>query len=136
MGRAIAILGLLASLGCATTQTVGQTATIYSDRDQLWMAAMSAIQDIGGRIVISNRSSGTIVGRIEVEGTPVDLTVSITGSPAGSATQRDYWDVSVRGSLVGGEEVDEEWRRRLTYFEEQVIERISLAGSRPPGAMP
>jgi hypothetical protein len=133
MTRLAAVLALLASLGCASSQSVGRTSTIYTEKDRLWMATQSAIQDIGGRIVISNRSTGTVVGRLEVEGTPVDLTVSISGSPAPDAPLLDYWDVNVRGSLVGESEPDEEWQRRLRYFEEQVIERINVSVPRPIG---
>jgi len=135
MRRLAAALVLLACLGCASSQSVGQTTTIYTEKDRLWLAAQSAIQDIGGRIVISNRSTGTVVGRLEVEGTPIDLTVGISGSPAPGATLLGYWDVNVRGSLVGESEPGEEWQRRLRYFEDQVIERVNLSAARPAGAV-
>ena len=136
MRRLAAAVALLVCLGCATSQSIGHTTTIYTAKDRLWMAAQSAIHDIGGRIVMSNRTTGTVVGRIEVEGTPVDLTVSISGSPAPGSSTEGYWDVNVRGALVGESQPDEEWKRRLSYFEEQVIERINGAAMRPAGMVP
>lgn len=131
MTRLAAAVCLLACLGCATSGSIGQSATVYAEKDRLWLAAQSAIQDIGGRIVMSNRTAGTVVGRIEVEGTPINLTVSISGSPELGSSTRGYWDVDVRGSIVGEPEPDEEWQRRLTYFEQQVIDRINAAGFQP-----
>lgn len=136
MTRLAVSLGLLACLGCATTQTVGQTTTIYADKGRLFLAAQSAIQEMGGRIIMSNRSTGTVVGRLEVEGTPIDLTVDISGSPEPGANNRGYWDVNVRGALVGESAPDEEWQRRLKYFEDQVIEHINMSAARPVGAVP
>ena len=127
MHRLVAAALIVACLGCATTQSVGTTTTIYTDRDRLWLAAQGALQDIGARIVVSNRSTGTLVGRLDVEGTPIELTVSISGSPAPGERFEGYWDVNVRGALVGDSAPDEEWQRRLTYFEDQVMERVNAA---------
>jgi hypothetical protein len=134
MMRLAAAVGMLACFGCATSQSVGQSATVYSERDVLFMAAQSAIHDLGGRIVVADRSMGTVVGRMDVEGTPIDLTVSISGSPAPGSASGGYWDVNVRGSLVNESEPDENWQRRLRYFEEQVMDRINVSAVQPPGA--
>lgn len=128
MSRIAAAVLCVACLGCATTQSVGQTTTMYVAKDRLWLAAQGALKDIGARIVVANQSTGTIVGRLEVEGTPIDLTVGISGSPAPGERLVGYWDVSVRGALLGDSQPTEEWQRRLTYFEDQVIDRINAAG--------
>jgi hypothetical protein len=100
--RALAIVVTLAlSVSCASTSSVGTTTTVYADKTQLWLAAQRAIREMGGKIVHADEASGTVAGRIDVEGTPIDLSASIWGSPATAGATVDYYDVEVRASLVG-----------------------------------
>ena len=119
---------LMVSLACATTSSsVGETRFFYGNKTQLFIAAEQAIVDLGGEIVMSNQSMGTVVGRFNVEGTPVNLNVQIKWSPRPDAGQMYFFDVSAAGSIVGVQEPDEEWKRQLKWFEEQFFENLSAA---------
>jgi len=134
--RALALVVALAlSVSCASTGSVGMTTTVYADTTQLWLAAQRAIREMGGKIVHADEASGTVAGRIDVEGTPIDLSVSIWGSPAAEHTAVDYYDVDVRASLVGDSEPSEEWQRRLKFLADELMERIT-AGASGPGHDP
>ena len=128
--RALALAAALAlSLSCASSGSVGTTATLYADRTELWLAAQTAIREMGGRIVHADKNSGTVAGRIDVEGTPIDLSVRIWGSPASAAASVDSFDVDVRASLTGDPAPDEEWQRRLKFLADELLQRISAAAS-------
>ncbi len=128
---------LAVSLACASSGSLGQTKNFYADESLLWYAAQDAITAMGGRISMSNQSVKTVVGRFNVEGTPVQLSVQITGSPSPDAGQFDFFDVSAVASLVGDPTPDEEWKRQLKWFEEEFLNTLSAAvpqrtGSRAP----
>ena len=134
--RALAIVVTLAlSVSCASTSSVGTTTTVYADKTQLWLAAQVAIRDMGGRIVHADQTTGTVAGRLQVEGTPIDLNVSIAGSPAPESPLEGPWDVTARASLVGDSAPDEEWQRRLKFLTDELIERILAAASTPRGGV-
>ncbi|HOC44051.1 MAG TPA: hypothetical protein PKJ99_13625 [Thermoanaerobaculales bacterium] len=135
--RALAVVAALGlAISCASSASVGTTATFYADSSQLWLAAQAAIREMGGRIVHADRANGTVAGRLDVEGTPIDLSISIWGSPASERTAVDYYDVDVRASLASGAAPDEEWQRRLKYVEGELVERIGAAAAGPVRAMP
>ena len=130
--RALAlVIALALSVSCASTSSVGTTTTVYADTTQLWLAAQRAIREMGGKIVRADEASSTVAGRIDVEGTPIDLSVSLWGSPASEATTVDYYDVNVRASLVGDSAPSEEWQRRLKFLADELSERISAAAPEP-----
>ena len=130
--RALALVVALAlSVSCASSSSVGTTATVYADKTQLWLAAQRAIREMGGKIVHADEASGTVAGRIDVEGTPIDLSVSIWGSPATAGATVDYYDVDVRASLVGDSEPSEEWQRRLKFLADELMDRITAGASGP-----
>jgi len=133
----VAAVALAVSLSCASSGSVGATASLYAEKTQLWLAAQRAIRDMGGRIVHADEATGTVAGRLDVEGTPVDLNVTISGSPASEPANVDYFDVDVRASLVGDPAPDEEWQRRLRFLADELLERISTASPRRgPGLQP
>ena len=76
---------LVVSLACSTSGSLGQSANYYTEEQQLWMAVQTVIQDLGGRIIMANKDAQTAVGRFDFEGTPVDLSVDISGSPSPDA---------------------------------------------------
>lgn len=128
---------LALSLSCASSGSVRATASLYAEKTQLWLTAQRAIRDMGGRIVHADEATGTVAGRLDVEGTPVDLNVNISGSPASEPATVDYFDVDVRASLVGDPAPDEEWQRRLRFLADELLERISAASPRRgPGLQP
>jgi len=128
--RALAAVAAIAiSLSCASSESVGTTATVYADKGQLWLAAQAAIKEMGGRIVHADRANGNVAGRLDVEGTPIDVSVSIWGSPASERAAVDYYDVDVRASLAGGSAPDEQWQRRLKYLEGELMDRIMAGAS-------
>ena len=85
------------------------------------------ITAMGGRIAMSNQAMGTVVGRFDVEGTPVELTAQVKGSPSPDAGQIDYFDVSAAASVVGDRDPDEEWTRQLKWFEEEFFRILAQA---------
>ena len=80
-----------------------------------------------GRIALANQSMGTVVGRFDVEGTPVELTTQVKGSPSPDAGQIDFFDVSAAASVVGDKDPDEEWKRQLRFFEEEFFRILTQA---------
>jgi hypothetical protein len=128
--RALAIVVVLGlALACASSGSVGTTSTVYADRTQLWLAAQTAIREMGGLVVHADEASGTVAGRLDVEGTPIDLSVSLWGSPASEAVTVDYFDVDAHAALAGGGDVSEEWQRRLRYLADELMDRISAAAT-------
>ena len=135
--RALALLVALAvSVSCASSSSVGTTTTVYADKTQLWLAAQRAIRDMGGKIVRADEASGTVAGRLDVEGTPIDLSVSLWGSPASEAATVDYFDVDAHAALAGGGDVSEEWQRRLKFLADELLQRVSAAATGPARALP
>ena len=134
MSRFVLALLLVLSLGCASSgSSIGQTEHFYANKTQLFMDAESAIIQLGGTIITSNQAMGVVVGRFDVEGTPVDLDVDIKGSPSPDAGGRAAdFDLTARASLVGDREPDEDWKRQLEWFTDEYMKILS-SGSRPPG---
>jgi hypothetical protein len=132
----VAALALAVSLSCASSESVGTTASLYAEKTQLWLAAQRAIRDMGGKIVHADEATGTVAGRLDVEGTPVDLNVTISGSPASEPANVDYFDVDVRASLVGDPAPDEEWQRRLEFLSDELMDRITAGASRMTRGVP
>ncbi len=134
MFRLSAVLLLVLSLACASsTSSIGQTEHFYANKSQLFMDAEGAILALGGKIISSNKSMGFVVGRFDVEGTPVDLNVNIKGSPSPDAGSGPAdFDVTASASLVGDREPDDDWQRQLQWFEDEYM-RILSGSSRQPG---
>ena len=115
---------LVVSLACATTSSsIGETRFFYGNKRQLMMAAEQAIVDLGGEVVLSNQSMGTVVGRFNVEGTSVDLNVSIVGSPSPDAGNE--FDVTARATVVGDYEPTDQWKEQLKWFEKEFMRVFS-----------
>jgi hypothetical protein len=120
------ILGavIVVSLACSTSGSLGQSANYYTEDQQLWMAVQTVIQDLGGRVILANKGAQTAVGRFDFEGTPVDLSVDISGSPSPDAGKLSDHRVSAAASLVGDREPDDEWKRQLTWLEDQFFDAL------------
>lgn len=128
--KAIAAAVVLSlSLSCASSGSVGATASLYAEKTQLWLAAQRAIRDMGGRIVRADEAVGTVAGRLDVEGTPVDLNVNISGSPAPESPLEGPWDVTAYASLAGDPAPNEEWQRRLKFLADELMDRIMAGAS-------
>jgi hypothetical protein len=129
---------IVVSLACSTSGSLGQSTNYYTDEQQLWMAVQTVIQDLGGRIIMANKDAQTAVGRFDFEGTPVDLSVDISGSPSPDAGQLSDYRVSAAASLVGDREPDEEWKRQLTWLEDQFFDALEpmVQSSRKQGYVP
>ena len=134
--RIVAVsIAVALSLSCATG-SIGTSVSLWGDQDQLWLAAQRAIREMGGRIVHADRATGTVAGRLDVEGTPIDLNVSITGSPAPESTADGPWDITVRASVVGDTAPGEEWQRRLEFLSDELMDRITAASTGSVRALP
>jgi hypothetical protein len=133
----VVALAIAVSLSCASSGSVGATASLYAEKTRIWLAAQRAIRAMGGRIVHADEATGTVAGRLDVEGTPVDLNVTISGSPASEPAIADYFDVDVRASLAGDPAPDEEWQRRLRFLADELLARIRTGSpERGPGLQP
>jgi len=134
MYRLALVLLLVVSLGCASSgSSIGRTEHFYANTTQLFVDAENAIVQLGGTIITSNQAMGVVVGRFDVEGTPVDLDVGIKGPPSPDASGRAaHFDVTARASLVGDREPDQDWTRQLEWLTDEYMNILS-SNSRPTG---
>jgi hypothetical protein len=77
----LAISLTVCTMACASsTGRSGQWETFGADFDLVWEAAVMAVQDIGARLISTNRQSGVILGRMSLDTTGslvnIDITVS------------------------------------------------------------
>jgi hypothetical protein len=126
------MLGTIAAGGCSSSSaaTVGDSITGIADRqDILWMSAVGAIRDMGGRVTREDRASGTIMGMLDVEGRDVQLEVFLrTPSRMGS----DLTDLDARVSVVGDDEPGVAWTDTLRRILDEYLGRVEqgLVGRR------
>ena len=121
------------SLACSSSSsTIGTTMHFYANESHLFMAAQRAVTDLGGRIIVANESTGTLVGRFNVEGTPVDLNVGLADLPtSGTKARNADIDVTARATLVGDREPDEHWKEQLRWLEEEYLRVLSSSAPSP-----
>jgi hypothetical protein len=91
-----------------------------ADEEIVWAAALDAVHLMGARVRVSNRGSGIIVARLNVDalGAGVDLNVSVR-------TLLDGADVQVKASESGASaEAGETRREELRFLEEQYLDLV------------
>lgn len=84
MRKIVLILALSLAAGCASSNGApAMRQTCEDTYDTVWVAAQAAVRRVGGAIVDSNRSSGTILGRLtsEVMGAEIDLHITLSRLP-------------------------------------------------------
>ena len=128
----VLLLGTIAAVGCSSSSayTVGDSITGIADRtDVLWMSAVGAIREMGGRVTREDRASGTLIGMLDVEGRDVQLDVYLrTPSRMGS----DLIDLDARASVVGDDDPGSVWTDTLRRILDEYLGRVEqgLTGRR------
>lgn len=128
----VIVLATITASACSssTAYTVGDSITgIAEQSDILWMSAVGAVRDIGGRVTREDRSSGTLMGMLDVEGRDVQLDVFLrTPSRMGS----DLTDLDARVSLVGDDDPGSIWTDTLRRILDEYLARVQqgLVGRR------
>ncbi len=123
-----AVAALCLALACSSSSpgAAGRT-SVGGGADSIWLAAQAAILDLGGRIVQSNRTVGSIVGRFDLEGRPVRLDVQVLRSPGADTAVDRPTDVSAQASLAAAgtppPELQEELRQLVDRYLELVESR-------------
>lgn len=126
-GPLVAILVLLAA--CASSGRVGERQELYGRYEQIYMSALRAVNQMGGRIVTENRSSGVIVGQLDVDtlGGAVRLNITVDRPPTGGDAdprRAEYVTVKVRASEPGGSTDDAEREVELQRLEQQYLQLV------------
>lgn len=128
----ILLLAMITAIGCSSSSayTVGDSITGIPERaDLLWMSAVGAIRDMGGRVTMENRASGSLMGMLDVEGRKVQLDVYLrTPSRMGS----DLTDLDARVSVVGDDAPGPAWTDTLRRILDEYLARVErgLSGRR------
>jgi len=132
MRSLITIACLAVALGCSSSGSVGTRDTTLANYDVLFMAAQSAVTEMGGRIVMADLTSGVVVGRLDFEGSPVQLSVSLIRTPSSGEGPRstEYIDISASAAVHGEDDPDEAWKKRLLEIEGEYIQIVkAIAGT-------
>jgi hypothetical protein len=120
----VVLLATIAALGCSSSSapTVKDSITGVAERpDILWMSLVGAMRDMGGRVTMEDRSAGTLVGMMDVEGRKVQLDVYLrTPSRMGS----DLTDVDAQASLVGEDDPGSFWTDTLRRILDEYVGRV------------
>jgi hypothetical protein len=122
---------LLLIVACATGSggRFGTTRTIMEAKDDLWFAALDAVQDYGARISSSNRTAGLIIARVDVDtfGSAVRIDISIRSPLEDSST------VSVSASEPGQDTTDPQRLDELREIEADLLDMIEARAGRYGG---
>jgi len=106
---------------------VGRRAVYTGSRYEVCIAAQAAVKDLGGRVITANCETGTIVGRLDAEGTPVRLDIAMDQNPTAgrSATSgAPPIDLAVHASLVGMDEPGKRWLDQLGRIADHYLELV------------
>ena len=110
---------LVLLLGCASSGRVGPSQYFEADEGIIWSAALEAVQAMGAKVVVSNRTSGIIAATMNVVeiGGGVRLDISVDDQLRGS-------EVQVRASLKSSAEAGDAYREELQYLEKQYLDLV------------
>ena len=94
--------------------------------DTVFQAAQSAVLRLGGRVVHANRSSGSILGRLEVDvlGFAAELRVTLGRLPDYDPRTLEPIDVSVSAAEPGVSNADPDRAEELRRLEKQYLELV------------
>jgi hypothetical protein len=124
---AAALVVALPLSSCASSSAAGISSrdTLYGTPTELCLAAQSAVRDLAGRLVMADCEAGVVVARVDIEGSQVQLDVSLIRSPGGDRDPRqgEYMDLSARASLPGLEDPGPQWDDRLR----RIVDRYMAA---------
>ena len=120
LSRTVFALLLIACLSaCTSAGSLGQTRYFPQDRQEIWAAAINAVNLMGARVIESNQSMGFITGSINVDsfGGGVNLNISIRFDSMGG-------DVQVSATEAGATEDSDLRREELKFFEDQYLDIV------------
>jgi hypothetical protein len=118
---------VMAVVACMSAGGVGRRAVYTGTRYEVCIAAQAAVKDLGGRVITANCETGTIVGRLDAEGTAVRLDVSMDQNPTAgrSATAgAPPIDLAVHASLIGMDEPGKRWLDQLGRIVDHYLELV------------
>lgn len=97
--------------------------------DAVFASAQSAVIRLGGKVVHASRSSGSILGRIDVDvhGFGVELSITLSRIPDHTPGTREPIGVSVRAAEPGVKDPDPNRVKELRQLEKTYL---SLVGER------
>jgi hypothetical protein len=97
--------------------------------DAVFTAAQSAVIRLGGRVVHASRSSGSILGRIDVDvhGFGVELSITLSRIPDRVPGTQEPIAVMVRATEPGDKDPDPNRARELRQLEKMYL---SMVGER------
>jgi len=117
---------LLASMSCASSGSISEMRMFIQPRSEVWQAAVVAMDDVGARIVVSNQSSGMLVGDIERGelGGRVRFDVTVRSSAQSQDGSRDGSDLSVGVTFEGGIPDDPYMKVELKELKDQYLDAV------------
>jgi hypothetical protein len=116
---------LISAIGCSSS--TGGTASARmpcEDRySTVFSAARSAVVRLGGRVVHTDHSGGSILGRIEVDvlGFGVELTITLSRIPDNEPDTQEPLTVTVRAIEPGVSDPDPNRAEELRQLEEEYL---------------
>jgi len=126
MRRLLIMTALLASMSCASSGSISEMRMFIQPRSEVWQAAVVAMDDVGAKIVVSNQSSGMLVGDIERGelGGRVRFDVTVRSSAQSQDGSRDGSDLSVGVTFEGGIPDDPYMKVELKELKDQYLDAV------------
>jgi hypothetical protein len=130
------VLAMLAVSGCSSSSgNQGSARMPCEDRyDEVFSAAQSAVIRLGGRVVHSSRTSGSILGRIDVDvhGFGVELSITLSRLPDHVPGTQEPITVTVRATEPGVQDPDPERAKELHQLEKMYMSMVGERASCGP----
>lgn len=133
MRRLLIATAILVSMSCASSGSIGEMRMFMQPRSEVWEAATVAMDDIGAKIIVSNRSSGLLVGDVtrgELGGrVRLDVTIRASSqaqddSRMNQGGPRGGSDLSVAVTYEGGVPDDPYLKAELKELKDQYLEAV------------
>ena len=118
---AVFCLAMVILSACASGGRVGPSRYYPQDKETIWFAALDAVDAIGARIRIENRTSGIIAATLSVDsmGGSIELNISVSSELSGG-------NVQVKAVDRHASELDEARLEDLKFIEEQYLDFIDI----------
>jgi len=131
MKRLLIATAILASMHCASSGSISEMRMFIQPRSEVWEAAVVAMHDIGAKILVSNRSSGMLVGDVTRGefGGGVRLDVTVRSSAQTQDGTRSGSDLSVGVTYQGGLPDDPYLKAELKELKDQFLDLPSPRGA-------
>jgi hypothetical protein len=126
MRRLILLLVVTLSMACASSGGLASSDTFMQRYDDVWFAAIGAVDLMDGRIHSSNRGSGLILARLEMDalGSVLELDISVRRWMDGA-------EVRVSAREPGGAPADPQREQDLRQIEQDYLQFVKeLAAQR------